>query len=237
MKFNIRENSRLSQIFLFIFFIYIITPVYAENNKNTGKVIPISSKKESGHLKAIQRIHQIENLPKKSRDVKSNDKEYILQVQATLGDNRTVSGKLPLKAPQKLKIKHFMQKIQYEKEITLNQIKMIKIISWKGKLVGQKKQGDLYRFSPVIYRVYLTDDTVLETNGFNFQFLNQFPVFNSHGKVYLYSWWLDLKKKDDSWHTGLSGPTNNRIVCHKDVVQKITFLTAKKDSQSKTPKK
>ena len=47
---------------------------------------------------------------------------------------------------------------------------------------------------------------------------------NKNGKVALFTFWVDLKRPDGKWHTGLSGPESGvRVMCHPEVVRRIDF--------------
>ena len=196
-----------------------------------------TSRKESTHLKTSDPRHisktrqesSVRPKPKPSAPKKqSSDKEFVLKIEVSLGDSRSLAGELPLRAPEKFQVEHIKDGIRYQKEIRLSDIDAIEIRRWSGKLLAQKKDGTLYEFVPDRIFVRLKDGYTMIAIGNVFSFIRQFPVYNSNGRVYVFSYWRDLQKKDGTWFTGLRGPILGRRVPHKDVVHRIQFVSIKK---------
>ncbi|MCB1173330.1 MAG: hypothetical protein KDK39_07195 [Leptospiraceae bacterium] len=157
----------------------------------------------------------------------SQSKAWLIELLLTLGDGRQLKGELPVEAPEKFKLNHVKDGIQYQKEVHLADIERIEIERWSGSLVSSKKQGQLYEFRPSRIMVQLRGGYTLEALGDAFAFLGSFPVYNQNGRVQLFSFWLDLQKADGSWYTGMSGPHSSRKIPHKDVVRVLEFKSVK----------
>jgi len=146
-----------------------------------------------------------------------------LHVEVTLCDGRQTSGDVTVSADDPLTIKHTREGISYTKSVHLRDIHAIEIKKWKGHSVRETRDGLVYRFTPASYRIELAENT-LDIQGDFFSFFQDFDLKNRNGSVRLFSYWMDLEKKDGTWYTGMTGPGNGyRILCHNDVVRKITI--------------
>lgn len=148
--------------------------------------------------------------------------EHVLFLQVVLGDGRTATGKTTVRAPDSFIVEHINSGIRYEKKLTLNDIKEIRITRWKGNMTGENKNGKVYQFDPAEYEIELNDGVVLFREGEMFDFLMQFSLTNKNGMARFFTFWRDLLREDKTWYTGMSGPEGGfRTLPHKDVVRKI----------------
>ena len=141
-----------------------------------------------------------------------------------LGNGREVTGSTELRTPETLVVRHTRDGILYEKTISIRDIASIELKRWEGRLVAQRSEGDLYRFSVRDYQIEMRDGFQMTVQGNFLPFLEQVVLENANGSVTLFSYWLDLLRQDGTWFTGLSGPVaGTRVVCHEDVIKKILF--------------
>ncbi|MDH5656018.1 MAG: hypothetical protein OEZ34_08935 [Spirochaetia bacterium] len=155
---------------------------------------------------------------------KSNLKTHSFPIEAALGDGRTISGKFQFQAPDKLTIRHTKNGIDYTKEIKVSEFSEIEFLKWKSSHVKKSKEGEVYRFNVTAISLKLTDGKSFILEKDMFPFFDRLVIENSNGMVSLFSFWIDLLRPDGTWYTGMSGPVSgNRVVCHKDVIKKITF--------------
>lgn len=168
------------------------------------------------------------------KDAKENENKapsnFIFKAQVALGDGRTVAGTIKLRAHSKIRIKHFKEGIEYYKNIYLKDIEVIKIKGWRARHVKRREKGEVYRFSVARYLIQLRDgQKFLAKNSF-FNFMENFILTNKFGKVRLYTYWIDLYTKKETWHTGLQGsPKKEWALGHFDVVKEITFIKNTKE--------
>ena len=164
-----------------------------------------------------------ENNPQKPP---SNQQNFTLQASLELGDGRKVSGKIKFNAPDKLIIRHVKNDIPYTKEVLIQNFSEIELLKWKGMHQRKTKEGEVYKFNVNSFSLKLKNGSSYVINENLFPFLENLQIENSNGQVSLFTYWIDLVKPDGSWYTGMSGPvTGNRIICHKDVVKKISFIS------------
>ena len=168
---------------------------------------------------------------------RGNVQHFLMNIKVTLGDGRVVSGRLPVDAPPRFTIQHTIDGIQYEKEIQTSQLRRVEIKSWSGRIVGERKDGQVYEFRPDRYEIQLEDTSFSTGPNAAFAFLNQFPVYNANGRVYLFSFWRDLQRPNGSWFTGMPGPIRQRRVCHADVVRSITIDSVQRATRPQTKEK
>lgn len=154
---------------------------------------------------------------------KSKSLKFLAEIY--LCDNRTFKGKIELAAPERIVIIHEINGLEFSKEINLNEIKSITFNSWLPELIEIKKdKGKVYKFSVSNYNIEMMDSLELKVKKPLPEFLEKFTLSNKYGIVNLYTYWIDLLKKDNTWYTGLNGPENGeRTFCFKDVVKKIIF--------------
>ncbi len=162
---------------------------------------------------------------KEEKKVQEKGTLYRLNVSVTLGDGRKVEGILSLRAPDSFTLRHSREGITYEKKLSLPGIRAVEIRRWKGIPVRKNRQGEIYRFEPASYVVELKDDSNLVHEGELFSFLKEPLLKNRNGSVKLFSYWLDLRREDNTWYTGMEGPVDGfRNVPHKDVIKRIDFF-------------
>ena len=147
-----------------------------------------------------------------------------IRVSIVLGNGREVTGTTELRTPETLVVRHTRDGILYEKTISIRDIASIELKRWEGRLVAQRSEGDLYRFSVRDFQIEMRDGYQMTVQGNFLPFLDQVVLVNANGSVTLFSYWLDLLREDGTWFTGLSGPVaGTRVVCHEDVIKKILF--------------
>ena len=155
----------------------------------------------------------------------SPEKEHIRQVRIHLGDGRVLEGRIAFRAPETVTVRHKKDGVLYEKVVRLDNVRALDFRQWKGTPGKQRTGGRLFQFDVSKFTLVLEDDTELLQDSDVFAFWKRFTLENRYGEVALFTYWLDLRKEDGSWHTGMSGPKNGfRVVCHGDVVKKIEFL-------------
>jgi hypothetical protein len=175
-----------------------------------------------------QNYHSPEDAPKReSAGRPEGDTPTIsLNLSITLCDGRTAEGSVELKTEDTLTIRHSKDGIAYTKRVGFSELRSISLKRWKGQSVRESKDGTIFRFDPAEYLIELRDKSTLHIADEIFPFLKEFSLKNGNGLVQLYTYWIDLQKKDGTWYTGMEGPGNGkRITCHSDVVKKIDFLT------------
>lgn len=162
--------------------------------------------------------------PAKSEKNESTSRQYSLSAKMTFGSGKTVRGQVRISAPEQMNLSHEAGGVRYSAQISPDDISSIEILKWKHKFVRENKSGLVYEFIPDEVRIRLKDGGEMKQSGPIFSFLKQFNVENKNGKVTLFTFWLDLKKPDGSWHTGLTGPDSGvRVMCHPEVVRRIDF--------------
>lgn len=149
---------------------------------------------------------------------------YTTKVKVQLGDGRHVSGRIRLKVPPTLRLEHSKNDIDYYKDIRMEDVTALEIKAWQSKYIRRRPVGEIYHFEVARYIIHLENGQSLLHIGALFPFLQSFTVQNANGNVRLYAYWVDLLKKDKTWHTGMKGPVSGeRVLAHKDVVHKIFF--------------
>ncbi|MCE9599741.1 MAG: hypothetical protein K8S54_17410 [Spirochaetia bacterium] len=183
----------------------------------------LPSKKEEGRTdKPAEKPAERPDNPQPADKEKQRD--FAIESRMTLGDGRSVRGLIRFKAPETLTLTHESEGIKYEKRIGMMEIAHVEITKWKGKFIKENKSGMIYEFVPEEYKIRLRDGGELRRSGDFFAFFKQFKTENRNGNVTLFTYWIDLKKPDGTWHTGIGGPdTGLRVVCHPDTVRKIEF--------------
>jgi len=210
--------SKQGCAFLFGAVLALSPAVYAKPSSKSEKQVT-SADKPSPDKEPRQQTPEPyqEKIPEKTR-------EYAIDSRLTLGDGRTVRGTIRFRAPETLTLVHESEGVKYEKNIPFSEIESVEITKWKGKFLKEGKAGLVYEFGPDEYRINLRAGHELRRVGDFFTFLRQIKTENKNGIVVLFTYWIDLKKPDGSWYTGLSGPeTGARVVSHPDVVRKIEF--------------
>ncbi len=181
------------------------------------KLSNVTTQKKTNQI----RVEKSSSSKKKEKTTNFNSKVQIL-----LGDGRSLKGHLTLKVPLRLHIKHIKDGITYYKDIRMQDIKWIEAKSWAGTFIKRQVKGEVYRFEISGYIIALKNGQKLKLDDNLLSFLREFDMSNVNGKVRLYSYWLDLYKSDKTWHTGMKGRLGNeRVICHSDVIQKISFET------------
>ena len=171
----------------------------------------------------IQNNSQQNSLQKKNTKFRAQI-NFRKDIQVILGDGRKLSGSIKLKVPPQIRIEHSKDEIDYYKDIRMEDIDFIELKAWKGRYLKRKAQGELYRFEVSRYVIHLSSGQSLIHRGGLLPFLRNFSLSNENGEVHLYSYWMDLYTKEESWHTGLQGPLGKeRVLCHAAVVKKISF--------------
>jgi hypothetical protein len=160
----------------------------------------------------------------KSEKNEPPSRQYSLSAKMTLGSGKTVRGQVRLSAPEEMQLNHESGGVRYSARISPDQISSVEILKWKHRFVRENKAGLVYEFIPDEVRIRLKDGGEMRQSGPIFPFLKQFNLENKNGKVTLFTFWVDLKKPDGSWHTGLTGPESGiRVICHPEVVRRIDF--------------
>lgn len=172
-----------------------------------------------------QNQNPTQNPPGRQPAENENDQDFELRARLVLGDGRTLSGKIRLRAPERFTIRHTRQGVQYNKPVQMRDIRAIEMIKWSGKELRQNRSGSVYEFDVSEFKITFADNTSVVVSGELFTFFKSFSFENSNGRVTLYTYWMDLLQKDGQWYTGLDGPASRRTACHKDAVKKISFTT------------
>ena len=161
---------------------------------------------------------------KKPQRKKNSAVLYAQDVRVVLGDNRVIRGKILFRAPKKIIVRHFKKGISYSKAVRIEDISFIQIKKWKSRFIKKNKAGEIFQFEVAESVLRLKDGSLLVKSGRLFPFLRQFPVSNANGRVFLFTYWIDLLRSNGSWYTGM--PVLNgrlRNMCYRDVVKKIEF--------------
>lgn len=165
-----------------------------------------------------------ENAPKSEKQPETPNRQYSLSAKMTLGDGKTVRGQIRLAAPERMQLTHESGGVRYERQISPDEISSLEILRWKHKFIRENKSGLVYEFIPDEVRIRLKDGGEIKRTGPIFPFLRQFVLENKNGKVTLFTFWVDLKRPDGKWHTGLTGPESGvRVICHPEAVRRIDF--------------
>jgi len=153
------------------------------------------------------------------------EKSVKITAEIHLCDNRVLQGKIELFPPEKIVLIHEVNNLQFSKELKIDDIVSITFYGWMPELIETKKdKGKIYKFNVSNYVVETDDSLSLKVKKGLPTFLEKFNFNNKYGTVILYTYWIDLLKKDNTWYTGLNGPENGeRSICYKDVVKKIIF--------------
>lgn len=171
-----------------------------------------------------QEPEQKSERPAPAREPRKEERVTSYSAKLTLGGGRSVRGQIKLQMPERIDLSHEADGVHYDRQIAPSEIASIEILKWKHKFIRENRQGLVYEFYPEEVRIRLRDGAEMKRSGPLFAFLKQFTLENRNGKTALFTYWVDLKKPDGSWHTGLSGPENGiRVVCHPDVVRRIDF--------------
>lgn len=168
----------------------------------------------------------------RKKEEKNQLKSYDVEVH--LCDGRILSkGKIEIQVPDKILIIHDVDGLEFQKEITLDQVESMIFLSWKPEFIEVKKdKGKLYKLAVSQYIIKLSDGLELKVKRPLPEFLEKFTYRNRYGATVLYSFWMDLYQIGGSWFTGLSGTeTGERTQCYKDVVKKIFFQDRNKDAK------
>lgn len=190
------------------------------NQKQITSATPVN--KESDKPK--QEPSPDQNRSEKPTQDEKKEKAYVVESRITLGDGRIVNGRLKFNAPEKITLVHEAEGIQYEKVIGIGEISSIEILKWKGKFLRENKNGMVYEFAAEEFRIRLKDAHELRKSGGLFPFLRKIPLENKNGQIQVFTFWMDLKKPDGTWYTGIAGPdTGLRNTCHPDVIRRIDF--------------
>lgn len=196
-------------------------------------------RKEQQPVANPEHIEIKSEIPGRKKSIVKNPQlsHFMMHIQVTLGDGRVLEGRLPVDAPKRFTIQHHIDGITYHKEIKISELKGIKIKSWSGHVVGERKEGKVYEFRPAEFEILLPEGSFHSVPTAALAFLNQFPVYNQNGRVYLFSFWRDLQRADGSWFTGMKGRARTRRICHADVVQKIMIQSVQRAPKPAIQKK
>lgn len=118
----------------------------------------------------------------------------------------------------------------FYKTLSLNEIKTIKIIKWKGFL-KDKSQG-LYAFYPSSYQITDTNQTTFYYHK-NIPALNQISFETTLGKTRFFSYYYDYYKKDVWESTKRKDSALETLIALPKVVKKIEILPLIKEKQEK----
>lgn len=116
------------------------------------------------------------------------------------------------------------------KNLSLNEIKTIKIVKWKGVL-KDKSQG-LYAFYPSSYQITDTNQTTFYYHK-NIAALNQIAFETTLGKARFFSYFYDYYKKDMWESTQRKDSSLETLIALPKVIQEIEFLPLPKEEEKK----
>ncbi|MCB1322505.1 MAG: hypothetical protein KDK34_19750 [Leptospiraceae bacterium] len=144
------------------------------------------------------------------------------------GDGREVRGTLQIRAPETIIIRHVHQDNEYEKVVRVRDIEQIEIKRWQGRVINQKEEGAVYQFDVSQFEISIAGQEPINIYGQLPVFFRELVIENEHGRIYLFSFWLDLLKNEGGWWTGMEGPANgSRVVCHSDVIKTIELSSGR----------
>lgn len=167
--------------------------------------------------------------PRRASTKQQNNQPLHSRVaRIVLGDGRVVRGTVKFKAPKRLRLKHLKSGVRYTKEFPVEEIESVRVRKWRGRFIKRNKDGEVFEFAPHEYEVRLRSGMVLSRQGNLLPFLKTLPLQNSDGQLTIFSFWLDLRRADGSWFTGMKG--SERTECHKDVLKQIEFIVPKADA-------
>lgn len=156
---------------------------------------------------------------------KKNDRNYVLKTRITLGDGRVIPGTIRFRAPKKLTVRHIKDGVPYTRTIRITEIGRIENRAWKAEFLRRNRQGEVFQFDVSSFDLILKDKTPLHLQGALYPFLKRLQLQNDNGRVILYTYWIDLLRKDGTWYTGLPLlPGRIRKKCHRDVIRRIDFI-------------
>ncbi len=160
-----------------------------------------------------------------STDKKEKQRQPKRELPATVSlcDGRTLKGRVYLEIPDTLLFTHTVDGLEFIKKVRVADIKGIEFERWTPVEQGKGKDGRVYRFDVSRYRVELAGSTLIVEKPIP-PFFHKMQFSNHNGDILLYSFWMDLLRKDNTWFTGIQGPpSGERAFCHKDVIKKISF--------------
>ncbi len=174
------------------------------------------------------RAPKTQERPAPARTSKSNQATtvaYRREARVVLGDGRTVRGFVVFRAPKQLAFEHTRSGVRYTKRFPIEEMESVRIRQWQSVFVRRNKQGEVFRFEPLEFEVRLKSGATLSRSGSFLPFLQQFGLVNDDGRVQLFAFWMDLRRADGTWFTGMQG--SKRAEAHKDVVRMIEFVQPK----------
>lgn len=144
------------------------------------------------------------------------------EARIVLGDGRIVRGVALFRSEKQITLQHHSGGVAYSKRFDVSEIETIRVRQWRARFVRRAKQGEIFHLEPYEFEVRLKSGATLTRKGSFLPFLKQFPIENDNGRVMLFTFWIDLKRPDGSWYTGMQG--SERTEGHKDVVRLIEFV-------------
>ncbi|HOJ49983.1 MAG TPA: hypothetical protein PKW55_04160 [Spirochaetota bacterium] len=127
-----------------------------------------------------------------------------------------------------LKIKTLKEGFTFYKDISLNSIKEIEILEWKGVLYDKEKAS--YLFYPVYYKIIDNNNISFEYKQ-NIKELNKIIVTTPYGKTTVFSIFFDYFN-GKKWESGIEGLSLTREKPIPKVFTKI-ILEVKEDNNKK----
>ena len=231
------RNAAFLSLALFALALTPDAELYPERNTGRNRFTQNQTGPNGIRGKSTNRRNNTGNAGKKT--AKPTGVAYSMDVRVLLGDNRSIRGLINFRAPKKLFITHEMGGVKYNREVRVEEIHSLQMTRWKSRFLKRNREGRVYQFEVSEYVVKLKDGASLHTRAPIFPFLARFPVRNQNGRVYLYTFWIDLLKGDGSWYTKMPGIGEDgyRNDCFKDVVKKIEFFTDTEKTQTPAPEK
>ena len=147
------------------------------------------------------------------------------QITVNLCDGRKVSGNWAEKNTD-IEFTHVREGIRYKKSLKTSEIQSVRLISWKADPNKQEKEGMSYKMLPSKVRIQIKSGEHFEKDkGLEGTEYSIITVENKNGSATLYTLWMDLLYKDESWYSKLDkfDIKLERTDCHPDVIREIQF--------------
>lgn len=153
--------------------------------------------------------------------VEKEKKRKSLSILLELCNHRKIEGFIYYQK-DKIEFKHIREGIEFRKKLKLSEIKQIRILNWKFKKEKKTKYGRKYTMLPRKVEIITFQNQFFIMEGLESTEFMSVEINNSYGKAKLYSFWIDLLKKNNTWYSKLPKVDKDyREECHPDVIRSI----------------
>ena len=118
------------------------------------------------------------------------------RIKVFLGSGDELNGFI--QAPEKLKFKHYKGGLTYQKTISVNDISLIEILSFKKNLIRKKGSSEFYEFKPSRIKILMKNKNQFYLN-YLFKFLHRFEIKTTDGTTTIYSFFADEFNPTRGW--------------------------------------